>query len=132
MRLFALLALFALPVAAQVPAHSVVGTVTLDVTDISIPVAYGAAETKAVLSICSSADIPQLWVTVGYNATDGTNDIFDVQYFLTTVKTGNGSCASVVANTARAGIPSVDVQEVRTGHFAPSTSNTPSQAQRRK
>src|SRR5215831_5627639 len=42
---------------AQVPAHSVLGTVTLDIADISLSVPYGSAESRAAISACSATPV---------------------------------------------------------------------------
>lgn len=99
--LFVSAALAQVPTPAQVAAHSVVGNLTIDVTDIQIPVPYGSPETKAMVTVCSSVEVTNMQIYI----TSGTPEaqFNSVQDFLVS-KAGSAYCGSVVATAERAKI----------------------------
>ena len=92
---------------AQVPAHSVLGTVTVDVADISLTVPYGAAESRAAISACSASPVSVLSFTVDYQ--DAPLPFYMESYALT--KTDSGYCTTVLAPVDRRHINSIVVQQ---------------------
>src|SRR5580765_3205942 len=101
MRLLAVLLILTAPAFAQVPLHSVVGGVTIDVADISIPVPYGPAETRALVTQCSTDEISQVQFTITYFGQDPGIELI-MQASVSTVKVNGSYCASVMAPVERA------------------------------
>lgn len=97
-----MLLLFCAAVAlAQVPAHSVSGAVTVDVSEVSVPVPYGPAETRAVVSVCSQNPAKtaslDIYSTGDYASLSVKLTQFDTRY-----------CGSVVLTSPMAAITSID------------------------
>lgn len=115
MKAFALLLLLAAAALAQVPAHSVVGSLTLDVSDVVVAVPYGPSEAKAVVSVCDTQESQRFQITI--NSQESPDTIYGLYYDIATTKAGDLYCGSVVATVPRASILSVDVQHGV--HFAP-------------
>ena len=115
---------------AQVPSHSVVGTLTLDVVDLPVPVPYGQPETKAAISVCDTQESQRFQILV--NTQEPSGNTFSLFFDIPANKIGAVYCVSVVATVARADIPSIDVQKV--AHFVapPPASVTPAAAKTRK
>ena len=118
MKFFSLL-LFAGAAVAQVPAHSVVGNVTIDVVDVSIPVAYGAAEMKAAISICTNMD--STYATVYITYLDGTNLDVSAKF----AKVDSAYCGVVVAAGQRKDMTAIVMQEARVSTVSQDVSKVP-------
>lgn len=96
----AVLLLFAVVAFAQVPAHSVVGALTIDVVDIQVPVAYGTIETKAVISVCSSQQVNRIQLNIF--AADSTGaSIASATHDAATTQVEGAYCVSAVASVGR-------------------------------
>lgn len=122
MKILAFLVLAAGCTFAQVPAHSVISGVTIDVADLPVPVTYGAAETHAVLSACTANPVSSLAFTIDY---DGATAPFYAQSW-SLAKTDNGYCTSLVAPVERARILSLVVDQMSSVQIlgAPAPSGT--------
>lgn len=113
---------FAAAAFAQVPAHSVVGSVTIDVADVTIPVPYGAGtETKAAISVCS--DLASAFATLSISSADSP---FVIDVAVRLVKTASGSYCGVALAAARSrDIMNIDLSEMRYTRVVPAPSVMP-------
>jgi hypothetical protein len=117
--------------APQVPAHSVIGSLTIDVADVDIPVPYGTTETKAVISACSSTQANRIQMNIAMLFPDGTTreSFYDL---MPPVNTANGYCASMVAMGPRAKIAYVYASAINQVSVTPPPATSGStEAQRR-
>jgi hypothetical protein len=121
MKLALLLALAA-AASAQVPAHSVSGTLTIDIADVQVPVPYGTTETKAVISVCSSAQVSRIQVAIAAVDSNGIL-MFSSNYDVSTTNVANGYCASMVAPDQRIKLTQLTATAANQANiFAPSPS----------
>lgn len=88
---------------AQIPAKSVVNGLTIDVADIQVPVPYGAAETKAVISVCSATAVTRIDLEVAVLFPDSVSHS-QVYELVPPTNAGGVYCAAMVALGARAKI----------------------------
>lgn len=107
MKTLLLLTLLASPALAQVPAHSVVNAVTIDVADTTLTVPYGPPEVHAVISVCSVSAATSFAFSVDHI---GASVIFDVEAFVVS-KTDSGYCTSVMAPVGLKSITSLTVRQ---------------------
>ena len=124
--------LFAAAALAQVPTHSVVGSLTMDVADIQVPVPYGAPEAHAAISLCTPDDLIQtLSLTVNIQSAGG--DLHGYLQQMPVAKAGAVYCGTIVAPVERALLSSIYVEENRVAQFsAPPAAPAPAASYRRK
>ena len=122
---------FAAAVFAQVPTHSAVGSLTIDVVDIQVPVTYGTTETKAVISVCSAVAVSQMQVNVTVQLPDG--NISGILYAPSPpVNTGTAYCSSIVAVRERANIIFVNATASNAASVTPPAQPTASGSMARR
>lgn len=113
-----LLALFAATAFGQIPDKSVVGSATVYVSDLSVPVPYGDAQSMTVVSACTAEQTTKMTFVVDYvTSVDGALVAHGPLYTVTQstiAKTSLGYCASVFVPFQRKTISSLSVESSNT------------------
>jgi hypothetical protein len=120
-----LMLVFAAAALAQIPAKSVVNGLAVEVADIQIPVPYGAAETRAMITVCSEQKVTQIQLGTGSQNMTGASD-GNAMHYLAPIKAGAAYCASIVGPTERARITQITVTaSTYTELYTPPTAHPP-------